>query len=224
MSQRVLRGAPASPGLATGHAQVLSIPSGASAREPSGPGESQGVAREALARAAAQLERITADLRAEGKDDEAEIVATGALMAADPALEAAVTREIHERGLAAPAALIAATEGHAAAIGALPDELLAARADDVRSLGRRAARIATGAPDPVETNGSQFVLVGVDLGPADVAEHGDRLAAIALSDGAVTAHAAIVALPRRADGRSAGADSWTSRTVRWSWSTAATEA
>jgi phosphoenolpyruvate-protein kinase (PTS system EI component) len=34
MSERVLRGAPASPGLAAGHARVLSQPSGASAREP----------------------------------------------------------------------------------------------------------------------------------------------------------------------------------------------
>jgi endonuclease-3 len=34
MGERVLRGAPASPGLAAGHARVLSDPSGASAREP----------------------------------------------------------------------------------------------------------------------------------------------------------------------------------------------
>jgi phosphoenolpyruvate-protein kinase (PTS system EI component) len=151
------------------------------------------MARDALARAAAQLERIAADLRAEGRDDEAEIVATGALMAADPALEAAVSRGIRDHGLPAGRALLAAAEEHAAAIAALPDELLAARADDVRSLGRRAARIAAGAPDPAEANGTRFVLVGDDLGPADVAEHGDRLAAIALSGGAVTAHAAIVA-------------------------------
>ena len=32
-----------------------------------------------------------------------------------------------------------------------------------------------------------------DLGPADVAEHGDQVAGIALSGGAITAHAAIVA-------------------------------
>ena len=42
-------------------------------------------------------------------------------------------------------------------------------------------------------NGSPFILVADDVGPADVAEHGDRLAGIALSAGGATAHAAIVA-------------------------------
>jgi phosphoenolpyruvate-protein kinase (PTS system EI component) len=88
---------------------------------------------------------------------------------------------------------MSATEEHANVIASLPDPGLAARADDVRSLGRRAARIATGVLEEARANGSAFVLVAEDLGPADVAEHGDRLAGIALSAGAVTAHAAIVA-------------------------------
>ena len=65
----------------------------------------------------------------------------------------------------------------------------------MRSLGRRAARIAAGAFEAAaaEGNGSAFILVAEDLGPADVAEHGNQLAGIALSGGGVTAHAAIVA-------------------------------
>ena len=148
----------------------------------------------ALREAAAVLERIAARLREQGQDDDAEIVETGVLMAADPMLDSAVSEAVIERGLGAAAALVEATEQHAAVIASLPDALLAARADDVRSLGRRAARIASGAPDDTpETNGSVFVLVADDLGPADVAEHGERLAGIALSAGGVTAHAAIVA-------------------------------
>ena len=147
----------------------------------------------ALRQAASELEQIAARLREQGRADDAEIVETGALMAADPVLEAAVDVAVRELGLPATAALLGATAEHAAAIAGLPDAVLAARADDVRSLGRRAARIAAGAPVNVETNGGGYILVAEDLGPADVAEHGDQLAGIALSGGGVTAHAAIVA-------------------------------
>lgn len=197
MSERVLRGAPTSPGLAIGRARVLSHPSEDAARDPLPPGEAEAEAErasDALRQAAAELERIAAQLREQGRHDDAEIVGTGALMAADPMLDSAVSEAVTEHGLRAAAAVIEATEQHAAVIASLPDAVLAARADDVRSLGRRAARIAAGAPeDAVEANGSAFVLVAEDLGPADVAEHGERLAGIALSGGGVTAHAAIVA-------------------------------
>ena len=196
MSERVLSGAPASPGLAIGHARVLFHPSEVPTRDP-GPTREPAAeaqhARAALREAAAELERIAASLRADGLADDAEIVETGALMAADPLLESAVSAAVTERGRSAAAALVEATEEHALVIASLPDALLAARADDVRSLGRRAARIAAGVPDSGSGNGSAFILVAEDLGPADVAEHGDQLAGIALSGGGVTAHAAIVA-------------------------------
>ena len=196
MSERVLRGAPASPGLAAGHARVLSPPSGAPARTPVPEAELAAEAeraRGALAEAGSELQRIGASLRDSGRADEAEIVETGVLMAADPFLESAVTNAVLGQRVPAATALVVATEEHAGAIAALPDPLLAARADDVRSLGRRAARIAAGTVDETRRNGSTFILVAEDLGPADVAEHGDQVAGIALSGGAVTAHAAIVA-------------------------------
>jgi phosphoenolpyruvate-protein kinase (PTS system EI component) len=196
MSERVLSGAPASPGLAIGHARVLFHPSEVPARDP-GPTREPAAeaehARAALREAATELERIAASLRADGLADDAGIVETGALMAADPLLESAVSAAVTERGRSAAAALVEATEEHALVIASLPDALLAARADDVRSLGRRAARIAAGGAGSGSGNGSAFILVAEDLGPADVAEHGDQLAGIALSGGGVTAHAAIVA-------------------------------
>ena len=192
MGERVLRGAPASPGLVTGRARVLATPSAAPARDRSFAEEAH-AARVALEQAASELEAIGAGLRSDGRADEAEIVETGALMARDPVLEGAVSAAVVERGLDAATALLDATGEHAAVIAALPDPLLAARSDDVRSLGRRAARIARGEPDAAPDDGASFILVADDLGPADVAEHGDRLEAIALAAGAVTAHAAIVA-------------------------------
>ena len=66
-------------------------------------------------------------------------------------------------------------------------------ADDVRSLGRRAARcLASDAPVEAPP-GDGLILIAPDLGPADVAEMARALAGIALAGGAPTAHAAIVA-------------------------------
>jgi phosphoenolpyruvate-protein kinase (PTS system EI component) len=188
MSEHRLQGLPGAPGAAAGTARVL-----AAAIRESGfvaadrrPAELDR-ARAALAAAAAELEAIAARLPPE----EAEVVATGALMAADPALDAAVERGTTS-GLPAGAAIVRACDEHATAIAAIGDERLAARAEDVRSLGRRAARIAAGDASP-EAGDEPIVLVAEDLGPADVAELDSAVVAIALAGGAQTGHAAIVA-------------------------------
>jgi phosphoenolpyruvate-protein kinase (PTS system EI component) len=217
MAERILRGAPASPGVAAGAARVLDRPREVRAPDTAGAERAGPVKRaaggerytaadqaaeaervlDALRAAAAEIERLAERLRVEGRDAEAEIVATGALMAADPGLQADAEAGVRERGLSAPDALFEAAERHAAAIAALDDPTLAARADDVRSLGRRAARLATGAAQGERraANGppADVVLVTRDLGPADVGELGPEVKAILLASGAVTAHAAIVA-------------------------------
>src|SRR4029077_12276970 len=89
-----------------------------------------------------------------------------------------------------------AVEGVAAQLDALEDPMLAARAADVRSLGRRAARLVTGDVAPelhANGNGVDGVVIASDLGPADVAEFGRGVRALVLADGGLTGHAAIVA-------------------------------
>ena len=184
MAEVVLRGVPAAPGAGAGPARVLAAPG-----ERGGGGLEQ--ARAALAGARAGLEATARRLRAGGRETEAEIVEAGALMAADPALDASVAARV-AAGSGAAAALLEATEDFAARIAAVPDERLAARAADVRSLGRRAARLAAGAPETAAV-GAGCVLVADDLGPADVAELDAGVAGIALAAGGPTAHAAIVA-------------------------------
>ena len=98
----------------------------------------------ALAGAADELDALAARLRADGRDTDAEIVETGALMALDPGLAAGVQAAVGGDGLPAPDAILAACAAQADVLAALPDAMLAARADDVRSLGRRAARLAAG--------------------------------------------------------------------------------
>ena len=169
-------------------------------------------ARAALAAAGAELDALAARLRAEGRADEAEIVETGVLMAADPALDAALEAAVLDRRPpAAPPRWSRPAASHADAIAALPDPTLAARADDVRSLGRRAAPPRRRARQPPRTGQawhpvSAVVLVADDLGPADVAELDADVAGIALARRrAVGARRDRRARARAADGRSGSA-------------------
>jgi phosphoenolpyruvate-protein kinase (PTS system EI component) len=194
MGERTVQGLAASPGVAAGCAVVLGVPDSAPTEEvPLARRAAEALlATGALEAAAAELEELARRLAADGLVADAEIVETGALMARDPGLEAAVERTVVEQGRPAVHALLTACEAQAALLAALPDELLAARADDVRSLARRAARLASGAAQ--STNGSTGgIVVADDLGPADVAEVQGWARAIALAAGGPTAHAAIVA-------------------------------
>jgi phosphoenolpyruvate-protein kinase (PTS system EI component) len=193
MPEQALRGRPASPGVGAGAARLLCAVVETGTVLPPAAREAEAARAEgALHHAGEQLDAIAADLRAAGRGDEAEIVETGSLMAADPSLVAGARARVLEEGSSAGAALIAATAGHAEALASLGDETLAARADDVVSLGRRAARIASGEQRKTPA-GVPSVLVAEDLGPADVAELDRDVVAIALAGGGVTAHAAIVA-------------------------------
>jgi phosphoenolpyruvate-protein kinase (PTS system EI component) len=196
MTERILAGLGASPGIAAGSARVLDA---AVSAEPGSVASSERAAEAsraaaALDAAAIQILTLAAELEGSGKRAEAEIVETGALMAADPGLVAAVRSAVLDQGSDAPGAILAATETYAATLAALDDPVLRLRADDVRSLGRRAARLAAG------TNGTapadqhdDLVLVARELGPADVAELAAGVKGIALAAGGVMAHAAIVA-------------------------------
>jgi phosphoenolpyruvate-protein phosphotransferase len=146
-------------------------------------------ARNALQSAAADLEKIAGELRDAGRRADAEIVETGVLIALDPELGARVVALIEDAGLAAEDALREAAEQTAIELSRLDDPTLALRADDVRSVGRRAAECAAG----TEARSLDGILVAATLGPADVAELAPKVQGIALAGGGVTAHAAIVA-------------------------------
>jgi phosphoenolpyruvate-protein kinase (PTS system EI component) len=191
-----MQGAPASPGVAVGPAwqQTPGVEIGGLVPVHEREHERE-AAHAALADAASALGRVASGLPPE----EAAIIEAGVLMAGDPALLSAVDDGIVASGLPAGQAIIRAAGQLADAIASIGDELLAARADDVRSLGRRAARLTTrsDADAPWDALGLRqdcaCVLIAHDVGPADVAELAPRLAGIALVGGGATAHAAIVA-------------------------------
>jgi phosphoenolpyruvate-protein phosphotransferase len=189
--ERAVQGVSAAPGVAFGVAVVLDRPRplARTAVPPAARGREVDRANAALQAAAHELQEIATRLREKGRDAEAEIVETGELMAGDPALIERVRSLIVESGLPADAALGRAADQIATDLANLADPTLALRADDVRSLGRRAAAHARGG----RTHASAGVLVAATLGPADVAELATHAKGVALAGGGVTAHAAIVA-------------------------------
>ena len=86
-----LRGVPASPGIGVGAVRRLAAPvSAGTVVAEDRRGAELERALDALAGAAAQLDALAARLRTDGRDSDAEIVETGALMALDPGLAADV--------------------------------------------------------------------------------------------------------------------------------------
>jgi phosphoenolpyruvate-protein kinase (PTS system EI component) len=193
MTAEPLQGIPASPGVGVGAVRRLAAPVAEGERVPDElrPAEIER-ALHALDAAAEELDGLAARLRGEGRADDAEIVETGALMARDPGLAAGVRAGIADDALPACSAIVTVCAAHADVLAALPDATLAARADDVRSLGRRAARLATRTGTSA-AGGDDAVLVADDLGPADVAELDAGVQGVVLAGGSATAHAAIVA-------------------------------
>jgi phosphoenolpyruvate-protein phosphotransferase len=191
MGERALRGVSAAPGVAVGKAIVLDhVEKGAVDTIPAARRLVElDRARSALDTAAEELESLSSQLKREGRQHEADIVETGVLMAHDPTLAARLESLVVDSGLPASEALRGAAEAIAAELAQLGDPTLALRADDVRSLGRRAAARANG----VKPGTIDGVVVAAELGPADVAELATTARGVALAGGGVTAHAAIVA-------------------------------
>jgi phosphoenolpyruvate-protein kinase (PTS system EI component) len=191
MGEQSVRGVSAAPGIVFGKAVVLDRVGARDARTVPAFDRAAELdrARHALDVVGMELEGIASGLRDSGRRAEADIVETGVLMAADPGLASRVEALVMGSGLPAAEALRQAADESAQELEQLGDPTLALRADDVRSLGRRAAARASG----LKPGAVSGVLVASTLGPADVGELAMNATGIALAGGGVTAHAAIVA-------------------------------
>jgi len=140
---------------------------------------------------AADLTRVAAHARAQGRHAAADIVGTGVLIATDPGLlDAAWRASCSDRPLDG---IRDAVEGYARTLEALPDEALRERAADVRQVGRRVVERLARAGTAGRPAGD-FVLLADELGPADLLEQlGQGLVAAVAVRGGASSHAAIVA-------------------------------
>lgn len=145
---------------------------------------------EAFDAVADRLLGLSASLRADGKEDQADIMEVTALLAQDPDLRSRAVAGAR-RGTAAAAAVREAAEAYATVIGSLSDPTLAERATDVRQVGRRVLAELSGSTLPPP--GQPLVLVAHEIGAADLLEPGRTVVAAASVTGGPNGHAAIVA-------------------------------
>jgi phosphoenolpyruvate-protein phosphotransferase len=199
---RRIAGTPGAAGIAVGPVWLYlapprpeEAPRRAVARDAAGPDATAGdpVARirAAAIEAAGQLESLAERLRSLDRAEEAGIFEAQALMASDPELlDAAVARSV--AGEDATAAVEGAAAEASAVLAALPDELLAARAADVRDVGARIVRILRG--EDLALPEVPAIAVADDLPPSIAAEiPPGLLLGVALEGGSATAHAVILA-------------------------------
>lgn len=212
MARTLFVGQAASPGVGIGQALVVADRDGgvttsavsATGAGPSAPrrtSESPGPSddgdrlRAAADAAARELDELAADTMSVAGASTAAVMEAQALLARDPAVLRPAL-ELVEAGWTAEAALIEATDRHAAALSALDDPTLKARAADVRDVGQRIARCLSGGqvaalwlPD-----GTPTVLIADDLLPSETALlRSERVAGLALAGGSLLGHTAIVA-------------------------------
>jgi phosphoenolpyruvate-protein phosphotransferase len=139
---------------------------------------------------AAQLEALAGRMRDLGREEEAGIFEAQALMATDPTLlDDAVAKAAG--GMPPDRAVREAAGAAAEMLAMLDDELLAARAADVRDVGARIARTLRG--EALRLPEVPAIAVADDLPPSVTAEIPPGfLLGIALSGGSPTAHAVIL--------------------------------
>lgn len=146
--------------------------------------------RAAADEAGSQLEALAARMRDLGRGDEAGIFDAQAMMATDPELLDAAVAGV-QAGADPAASVTAAAAAAAATLAALPDELLAARAADVRDVGARIVRLMNGVA--MDLPDAPAVAIADDLPPSVAAElPPGLLLGIALEGGSATAHAVIL--------------------------------
>jgi phosphoenolpyruvate-protein kinase (PTS system EI component) len=138
------------------------------------------------------LQRLAADLHAQGLDEAAQIVGANEQIARDPDL-----RELVDRAVAAGTtpldAITQAAEHFARVLETLDDATLAARAADVRAVGHRLAAAVGGATGPVGEPAGRLILLGWEVTADDLLLAAGSVVGAVTVVGGATAHVGIVA-------------------------------
>ena len=149
---------------------------------------------EALDRAKSQLTELYQQMTEKKLGSEAAIFEAHKELLDDPELTEAVQARV-TMGQTAIKAWKATIDERAAAIAALNDPLLAARADDLRDVGNRVLRLMLGVTEkgvPMPT--TPVVVVARELSPSDTASFDpERVLGFGIVEGGPTSHIAILA-------------------------------
>jgi len=189
----VLAGVAASPGLAVGNIwQVRPQPIHV-VEDANDARQERRALDAALEQAKAELDALQARLQSEGAAAKAAIFAAHRELLDDPDLLEIAGSAI-ARGKSAAFGWQAAFTRHADRLASLKNELLAARANDLRDVGRRVLANLTGVEASRQEYPAQTILVAEDLTPSDTANI-DRaqVLGLATTTGGASSHVAILA-------------------------------
>lgn len=148
----------------------------------------------ARARARLELQDLHDVIEKRACKEDASIFEAHQEMLSDPALEGKI-REYVEIGQTVEQALGKATEELASLLSGMDDELFAARALDVKDVGRRILRILLGLPDTALSAVTEpSIIIAEDLTPSDTASLDPALTlGFITAQGGLTSHSAILA-------------------------------
>ena len=144
--------------------------------------------------ARSELQNLFNAIEKRAGKEEASIFEAHQEMLSDPTLEGKI-REFVEIGQTAEQALVIATEELANLLASMDDELFAARALDVKDVGRRVLRIMLGFPDTALSAVTEpSIIIAEDLTPSDTASLDPKLTlGFITAQGGLTSHSAILA-------------------------------
>jgi phosphotransferase system enzyme I (PtsI) len=156
--------------------------------------EELGRFRDAVEVVAKKLLATADEIREGGGEKEAGIFEAHAEMAEDPEFQSEVEERV--KGLESPeAAVISVSEEFAAMFGAMEDEYMAARADDVRDVASQiAAELMGDAATGLEALSEPAVILAPNLAPSDTARIPKGMAlGFVIAEGSRTSHVSIMA-------------------------------
>lgn len=152
-------------------------------------------AQDALTAVAEILRESIEKLKSKDMKEQAAIMEAHRMMVQDPMMSDNIMAKIDELGNA-PQAVLKAAEEQAVMFEQMEDEYFAARAVDLRDVGKRVAKYILGVKEP-EVGDEKVILCGREIEPSVIAGmETEKIAGVLLGSGSTTAHAVIIAKAR----------------------------
>lgn len=152
-------------------------------------------AKDALTAVAEVLRESIEKLRKQDMMEQAAIMEAHRMMVQDPMMSDNILAKIDELGNA-PQGVLKAAEEQAQMFEQMDDEYFAARAVDLRDVGKRVAKYILGVKEP-EIGDEKVILCGREIEPSVIAGmETEKIAGVLLGSGSTTAHAVIIAKAR----------------------------
>ena len=196
MTEAYIKGIAASENIAVGQVFLYSAPNMAiPSRSACDPQVERARFTQACDGARRELENLEKQVAVRTQNEDlAAIFSAHQMMLDDPLFSEKVETQI-DSGINVEKAVSEATSELSEMLAAMGDELFAARAVDIRDVGRRVIRILLGLPDTaLDSMQAPAVIVAEDLTPSDTANLNPELAlGICTAMGGLTSHSAILA-------------------------------